>query len=132
MIEHFIKNFARGALFIVYAWFGVLKLFDASPANPLVSSLLERTLPFISFGQFIVLLGIFEVIIGVLFLLPRYRRLTSLLFGLHMVMTTAPLIVLPAVAWQGWFVPSLEGQYMLKNIVLIALALTVLTPPSRQ
>lgn len=132
MTEHFVKNFARAALFIVYAWFGALKLFDASPANPLVASLLEKTLPFISFGQFIILLGVFEIVIGALFLLPRLKRVTAVLFGVHMVMTTAPLILLPALAWQSWFVPSLEGQYMIKNIVLLALALTVLTTPSRQ
>src|SRR5688500_14048857 len=101
MTERFIKNCARAALFIVYAWFGALKLFDASPANPLVASLLEKTVPFISFGQFIVLLGVFEIVIGVLFLLPRCKRITAVLFSLHMVMTTMPLLVLPAVAWQG-------------------------------
>ena len=38
---------ARAAIFIVYFWFGILKLLDLSPASPLVQSLLEKTLPFI-------------------------------------------------------------------------------------
>ena len=46
--------FGRLALFIVFFWSGILKVFGMSPANPLVGDLLNRTMPFIDFGQFIV------------------------------------------------------------------------------
>lgn len=113
---------SRISLFIVYFWFGALKLFDASPANPLIASLLERTLPFISFEQFIVGLGVFEVIIGITFLIPGLERLAVLLLIPHMVTTFMPLVLLPQVTWQGFLSPTLEGQYIIKNLLIISLA----------
>ena len=116
---------ARLALFIVYVWFGFLKVIDASPANPLVAGLLEKTLPFITFEKFIVIFGLFEVLLGLLFLSGRLRKLTFVLFGLHMIAVFAPLILLPAVSWQSTLIPTLEGQYIIKNVVLIALVLFI-------
>lgn len=122
---------ARIAIFVVYFWFGLIKIVAESPANPLIASLLERTLPFVTFEQFIVVFGIYEMIIGLVFLLPGFERLAMVLFVPHMIMTTMPLVLLPAVAWQAPFVPTLEGQYIIKNLALIALATSIaahLTP----
>lgn len=117
--------FARFSLFIVYFWFGLLKLVAESPANPLVESLLERTLPFITFEQFIIVLGVGETLLGILFLIPRLSRLAIILLAIHMVTTIMPLFLLPTVAWQSFLVPTLEGQYIIKNILIIALALVI-------
>ncbi len=114
---------SRVALFIVFFWFGVLKLFDASPANPLVQNLLEKTLPFISFDSFIIFFGCFEMLIGILFLIKGAERIAIPLLAAHMVTTTMPLVLLPAVTWSGFLIPTLEGQYIIKNIVIIALAI---------
>src|SRR5437762_14385069 len=84
-IKKYYLIFARLAIFIVYFWFGALKLFDLSPANPLVKDLLARTLPFISFGHFIFLLGLFEMLIGVLFLIHKMERVVALLLVIHMI-----------------------------------------------
>jgi hypothetical protein len=119
------KQFIRWTLFIIYFWFGVLKLFGQSPANPLVSDLLARTLPFISFSTFIILLGLFEILIGLLFLFPRLTKIAKILFTIHMVVVFMPLILLPQVAWSGFLVPTLEGQYIIKNLALIALVLNL-------
>ncbi len=112
---------ARFALFVVYFWFGILKLLDVSPANPLVMDLQQKTLPFLSFHTFIILFSLFEMLIGVLFLIPKATRLAFILFVLHVGMTLMPLVLLPQIAWQGPFVPTLEGQYMIKNLILISL-----------
>ncbi len=117
---------ARFSLFLIYFWFGILKLFDASPANPLVSQLLERTMPFITFDQFIIFFGWFEMLIGVLFLFRRLDKLSATLFVIHMITTVMPLVLLPAMAWQAPFVPSLAGQYMIKNLALIALVISII------
>jgi len=117
----------RLAIFTVFFWFGILKVFGFSPANPLVSALLEKTLPFITFGQFIVLFGVYEMVIGIAFLVPKAERLAIPLLIPHMVATILPLILLPSVTWQTFFVPTLEGQYIIKNIVIIALALSLAT-----
>lgn len=115
----------RVAIFVVFFWFGILKVFGFSPANPLVSALLEKTLPFITFDQFIVLFGIYEMLIGIVFLIPKAERVAIALLIPHMITTVLPLILLPAVTWQGFFIPTLEGQYIIKNIVIIALALSL-------
>ncbi len=115
------KNLIRASLFIIYFWFGILKLIDASPANPLVADLLARTMPFITFGHFIICLGLFEMLIGVLFLIPRYQKLATGLFIIHMFVAAMPLILAPAMTWQSLLVPTLEGQYIIKNLALIAL-----------
>lgn len=124
--------FARCSFFLVYFWFGILKILDTSAANPLVAALLEKTLPFVTFQQFIVYFALFEMLIGVLFLIPRLTRLVYVLFILHMGMTMMPLVLLPAYAWQGFLTPTLEGQYMLKNLILIALASAILVSTQKK
>lgn len=116
---------ARLALFTVYFWFGALKLFGQSPANQLVADLLARTIPFISFGHFILLLGLLEMLIGLLFILPGYERLAVLLLVLHLATTIMPLFLLKTITWKAFMVPTLEGQYIIKNVVIIALALAI-------
>ncbi len=118
---------ARVALFVVYFWFGFLKWFDVSPANPLVSDLLAKTLPFISFQHFILVLGTAEMMIGLAFLIPKLERIGLVLLVIHMFTTFMPLILLPAVTWQHWFVPTLEGQYIIKNLLIIALAIVIVS-----
>ena len=49
----------------------------------------------------------------------------------HIVMTALPLFFLTGVTWQTNFVPTLEGQYIIKNLLIIALAISLaarLTP----
>lgn len=113
----------RIALFVVFFWFGFLKLIDASPANPLVGDLLRHTMPFWSLESFIVFLGLWEMVIGVAFLIEGWERLAIALLVPHMITTALPFLFLPDVVWQGFFVPTLEGQYIIKNIVIVALAL---------
>jgi uncharacterized membrane protein YkgB len=119
--------FARMALFIVFFWFGILKVFGLSPANPLVANLLNRTMPFIDFAQFIVLFGLFEMAIGILCLIPRLVRMSMLLLAIHMATTIMPLVLLPEVAWAQPFVPTLEGQYIIKNLAIIAVAISIVS-----
>ena len=116
---------ARASLFVVFFWFGILKLFHTSPANPLVEGLLARTLPFITFPKFILLFGIYEMLIGIIFLLPGFERLAIALLIPHMITTILPLILLPTITWQGLLTPTLEGQYIIKNILIIACAVVV-------
>lgn len=117
--------FARFAIFVVYFWFGVIKIPNLSPANPLIAELLEKTLPFVTFEQFIVFFGILEVIIGILFLIPRLERVAIILLLLHMITTVMPMVLLPAISWDAPFLPTLEGQYMIKNIVTLALVIGI-------
>lgn len=128
-IIHFIQKYAtplgRLALFVVFFWFGFIKLFGVSPANELVNMLLAQTLPFITFESFIIFLGLFEMIIGLSFLIPKFERAAIFMMLIHMLTTFLPLVVLPEIAWQSFLVPTLEGQYIIKNIIIVVLAIGV-------
>lgn len=116
---------ARLAIFIVYTWFGALKLFALSPANPLIQALQAKVMPWFPFASFILFFGFLECAIGLSFLFPKATRLSILLLFVHMITTVLPLIFLPQIAWQAPFVPTLEGQYIIKNVVILALALAI-------
>lgn len=116
----------RISLAIVFIWFGAIKLFGLSPANGLVESLLTITLPFIPFSGFIVFLGVWEALIGVMFLFPKVTKWAFGLMIVQMFTTFGPLVFLPAVSWQTFGVPTLVGQYILKNAVLVAMAYAIL------
>ncbi len=118
---------ARVSLFIVFFWFGALKIAHTSPANPLVDALLSRTLPFLTFEQFIFLFGLYEMLIGITFLVPKLERVAIALLIPHMVTTLLPLILLPKITRQGFLIPTLEGQYIIKNCVIVALAFSIAT-----
>lgn len=116
---------ARFGLFVVFFWFGMLKVLDLSPAGPLVENLFNRTLPIIEFSTFIVLFGLFEALIGVLFLIKGMERVVMPLLAIHMATTFMPLFLLPEATWAGFMVPTLEGQYIIKNLVIIATAIAI-------
>ena len=116
---------ARTAIFIVYFWFGSLKLLGVSPAAPLVQALFERTITFMPFSVFYFLFSLFEVIIGILFLIRGMERAAILLLGIHLITTVMPLIFLPHITWQAFLIPTLEGQYIIKNVLIAASAVVV-------
>lgn len=116
---------SRIAIFIVYAWFGALKVLGYSPATGLVHRLFDATIHFMSFETFFILFALMEVLIGVLFLFPKAVRFAIPLLFIHMITTILPLFFLPSETWNGWFVLTLEGQYIVKNVVIIAVAIGI-------
>lgn len=129
-IIHFVRrhheSYSRVSLFVIFFWFGILKVLGLSPASPLVRALYERVFSTVQgIDEFLIGFGLFEVLIGILFLVRKQERIVLPMLGVHMVTTVLPLIVLPALAWTGPFVPTLEGQYIIKNLALIAVATTI-------
>lgn len=123
--------FAKFALFIIFFWFGILKVIGLSPAGQMVHDLFNQTISFMPFDLFYLLFGLFECIIGILFLFPGASRFALILLSLHLITTFMPLILLPSATWSQPLVPTLEGQYIIKNLVIIATAMVVvrsLTP----
>src|SRR3989338_7433566 len=116
---------ARFGLFVIFFWFGFLKVIGLSPAMQLVQQLFEQTISFISFNNFIILFGLFECLIGILFIIRGFERIVIPLLFLHMVTTFMPLFVLPQETWSGFLVPTLQGQYIIKNLVVIATAIGI-------
>ncbi len=119
--------FARFSLFVIFFWFGILKVIGLSPASPLVQNLFEQTISFMSFSTFIILFGLFECLIGILFIIRGFERIASSLLLLHMITTFLPLFILPNVTWGGFLIPTLEGQYIIKNLVIMAVAIGIVS-----
>ena len=118
----------RISLGIIFIWFGVLKIFGDSPANDLIT----KTIYWFDPAIFIPVLGVWEAAIGVCLLVPAFIRVGLFLLALQMPGTFLPLILLPEVCFQSIpFDLTLEGQYIIKNLVLIGAAIVVggrLTP----
>lgn len=116
----------RIALFVVLFWFGFLKVIGMSPAEAIVTQLHHKTIEFfISIENFLPLLGITECTIGILWLFPKATKPAFFLFFLQMFTTFFPLILMPNETWKSTLALSLSGQYIIKNVVLIASAYTV-------
>jgi len=118
----------RIALGIVFFWFGVLKLFPGlSPAEDLAA----RTIQTLSGGAIgpsvsLPFLAIWECLIGLGLLFDRFLRATLFLLAVQMVGTLTPLFLFPSETWTHFpYAPTLEGQYIIKNVVLIAGAMVV-------
>lgn len=116
---------SRVGLFVIYFWFGALKIVNLSPASPMVQSLYERTISRVAFDEFMLLFGLFECLIGGLFLTKGHERWVIPLLAVHLFVTTLPLVLLPYYTWVGPFVPTMEGQYIIKNLAIGALAIGI-------
>jgi len=112
----------RISIGIVFIWFGLLKPLGISPAAELV----RRTVYWFSADWFIPFLGWWEVAIGLGLLYRPLIRIAILLLFLQMGGTVLPLFLLPEVCFTTIpFGLTLEGQYIIKNLVLISAALVI-------
>ena len=114
----------RISLGIVFFWFGALKVFGESPANDVIT----KTIYWFNPDIFIPILGIWEMTIGICLIVRAFIRVGLFLLALQMPGTFLPLVLLPEVCFQSIpFNLTLEGQYIVKNLVLIAVG-AKLTP----
>lgn len=128
LIHFFSKTFlpvARFSIFLVFFWFGILKVFHLSPASPLAQALTQQTIGAQYFDAAFIVLAVLECLIGILFLFPKLTRIVIPLLLIHMVVVCSPLVLVPHYTWQAVFIPTLEGQYIIKNAVVIALAIGI-------
>ncbi len=118
----------RIALGVVFLWFGVLKFFpNLSPAETLVGRTIEQlTFGFVRPDVSLPILAAWESVIGIGLILGRGLRGVLFLLALQMAGTFTPLLLFPQETFSTFpLVPTLEGQYIIKNIVLIGAALVV-------
>lgn len=115
----------RWAVAIVYVWFGGLKLINASPATELV----VRTLFWLPPRPALLFIGSWEVLIGIglMFAHPVILRITLLLMWLQIAGTFQTFVILPQTVFQNGnpLLPTIEGQYAIKNLVLITAGLVI-------
>ena len=114
----------RVPMFIIFFWFGILKVFEVSPAQELIIDTVYW-MPFMSAEKWTIVIGVWEMLIGIFFLSKRTTFLAMVLLFLQMSGTFMPLVILPNVTFQNSnpFLPTLEGQYIIKNIIIITAAL---------
>jgi uncharacterized membrane protein YkgB len=125
-ITDFLKQwgtpFLRYSLATIFIWFGALKPLGVSPAQELVAN----TIYWFSPSWFVPFLGIWEVVIGLCLLYKPLIRLGVLLMAIQMIGTFLPLILLPSVVYGAKpYALTLEGQYIVKNLVLIGAGMVI-------
>jgi uncharacterized membrane protein YphA (DoxX/SURF4 family) len=118
----------RVSLGVVFLWFGVLKFFPGlSPAQELAA----RTMRTLSLGLLtpegaVTVLAVWESLIGLGLLTGVFLRGTLLLLWLQMLGTITPLVLFPGETFTRFpYAPTLEGQYIIKNIVLISAGIVI-------
>lgn len=113
----------RVSIGIIFFWFGVLKFFDGlSPAQDLAI----KTIDVVTFGLLtpsIIILGlaIWETAIGIGLIFSLFMRETLLLLYLQMIGTFLTVLFFPSEVFNIFpYSLTLEGQYIIKNLVLLS------------
>jgi len=113
----------RVALGIVFLWFGSLKVAGYDP----VFSIIKAGFPLLATHTGTIVLGSFEVLIGLGLITNILPQLTALALGLHMLGTLSVFVMAPSLMFAPHFpILTLEGEFVFKNIVFVASGLVVL------
>ena len=127
-VAHHAIAVLRISVGVVFFWFGVLKFVPGlSPAEDLAA----RTISALTFGIVgpavsLPVLATWECAIGVALVCGRCLRFALPLLFLHMCGTVTPLFLFPGETWARFpFAATLEGQYIIKNLVLVSAAWVV-------
>ena len=126
LLENFSKktalNFLRASFSLIYIWYGFLKVLDKSPIEEVV----RLSTPFLPLENFPTILGFWEILIGVLFLFERTKKAAVILFLIKIPGTFLPLFFATNKTFVSVpFEPTLVGQYIFKNLILISAALLI-------
>ena len=128
MLKRFNTNdyLVRIPLFIIFFWFGILKVLDLSQATELIIDTVFW-MPFLQPETWTIIIGYWEMAIGLCFLNKKTTLIAVVLMFLQMTGSFLPLVILPEITFQDSnpFLPTLEGQYIIKNIIIITAALII-------
>ncbi len=118
----------------VYLWFGTLKFFPGmSPAEELA----KNTIQGLTFGWLpdetsIVLLATLEVMIGLLLMLNIFRKQVIFVAMGHIALTFTPMLFFPMESFkEAPLVPTLLGQYIGKNVIILCALITLVRKHKR-
>ena len=121
-------KFLRISLGIIFFWFGFLKFFHGVSSAETIAT---KTISVLTFGLIepsvsLIILAVWETMIGLGLLFNKFLREILLLLFLQMIGTITPLFFFPAETFKIFpFVPTLEGQYIIKNLILISAGLAI-------
>jgi hypothetical protein len=128
-------NFLRLSAGFVYFYFGFLKFFpDLSPGELIAAqSMMRLSLHWLDASTALWWLAVVECTIGLSFLFNVGMRWVFFLFLFHQASTFVPLFILPELTFKiAPFAPTLEGQYIMKNLISVAAGWTVMWPAVQQ
>lgn len=127
-MAHYGVLLLRISVGVVFFWFGALKFFPGlSPAETLAAD----TITVLTFGIIqpevsMPVLAVWEVLIGLGLITGKFMRATLLLLVMQMLGTITPLFIFPDLTWNVFPIsPTLEGQYIIKNLVLVSAAIVI-------
>jgi uncharacterized membrane protein YphA (DoxX/SURF4 family) len=126
-MSHYGVATLRVTLGVVFFWFGILKFFPGlSPARTLAVKTIDvLTLGHLPAGASLVLLATLECTIGLGLISGKFMRLT-LLLAFQMIGADSPLLLFPGeVFTQFPYAPTLEGLYIIKNLVLVSAGVVI-------
>jgi len=121
-------KYLRISLGIIFFWFGFLKFFHGVSSAETIAT---KTISVLTFGLIepavsIIILAVWETLIGLGLLFNRFLREILFLLFLQMLGTITPLFFFSAETFKIFpFVPTLEGQYIIKNLILISAGLAI-------
>ncbi len=102
---------------VVFIWFGLLKFLNVSP----VVDIIARAYPFITENQILYLfLAVLEILIGIGLLIPKFVRVSALVAAIHLSIATLGVLFSPQAFLTSFPFLSLVGEFVIKNLVLIA------------
>ena len=119
----------RQSLALVFVWFGALKLTGDTPVEQLIGA----TLPFLSTDVTVPTLGFIEVALGLAVALSRAPRIVLLVLAGHLTGTFLSFITAPGFMFDDGnpFLLTADGEFVLKNAVLISAALVLVGREAR-
>ncbi|MBQ0734816.1 DoxX family membrane protein [Aquimarina celericrescens] len=119
--------FVRISIGIVFIWFGVLKFFpNTSPAEIVAQRTMDKvTLGLIPSEINYLILAIIETIFGLFLIGNIFQKMIVTLALGHLIMTFFPILLFPSEVFSGIFIPTLLGQYIIKNLVLFSALLLI-------
>lgn len=120
----------RLVLSLIFIWFGLLKIFGYNPVFDLVHN---SMVPFLAVGNGLIILGVAELVIGLMLLTNKALFLTHVILVLHLIGTFSTFVF----GWDIVFKPhfpilSLDGEFVIKNLTLVIAGLVVLVHESRR
>lgn len=113
----------RLALGLIFVWFGALKVFGVSPVTPL----LKETYTFMALPAFTIILGVWEIVVGIGLVFKLALRPTLFLLCLHLAGTFVAIWLAPSLFFlhRNPLVLTANGEFVLKNLVLLTAGLVI-------
>lgn len=113
---------------VIFLWFGALKFFPGlSPAEDLATETIGRmTFGLVPPRVALNFLAAWETAVGLGLICGVFLRATLLLLWMQMAGTIAPVFLFPDAVFNHIpYAPTLEGQYIIKNLVLVSAGIVV-------